>query len=305
MKNIRGTLMLLVTAMIWGVAFVAQSSAADHIGTFTFNASRSVIAAAFVGGLLLYRRFRGDSPLTYCTAPEKKRLIIAGIVCGIALFISSYFQQHGIGLYPPEAAASGRAGFLTATYVVIVGLCSPLFGKKFHFSLLLAAFGCIAGLYLLCLTEGISSVYLGDVFVFCCAFCFAAQIMAVDHYRDVDGLAMSCIQFITVTVLSAIGMLLTEEIIWSDLKAALIPILYAGIFSSGVAYTLQIIAQRFTEPAVASIVMSLESVFAALAGWVILGERLSPVEILGCCLVFAAVIFAQSADLKFQKEKSD
>ena len=199
------------------------------------------------------------------------------------------------------AAASGRAGFLTATYVVMVAVIAVFTGNKLHPTVIVAAVGCVAGMYMLCLSGGIDRVYFGDLLILLCAVGYAAYIMAVDRFNDTDGIAMSFVQFIVCSVLSTVCAFIFEQPDFGVIAQAWLPVAYAGVLSSGVAYTLQIIGQKYAEPTVATIVMSLESVFAALAGWVLLNERLSPAELAGCALVFASVILAQAPSF-FKKE---
>ena len=302
MKKYRGPLLLLLAALVWGLAFVAQTSAAGSIGAFTFNAVRSLLAALFLLAVIGVRgRLRPAAP---AGAGEKKETLRGGVLCGLALFVAVNLQQFGIGTYPAEAAASGRSGFLTATYVVMVALSAPLFGKKLRGPVLLAAAGCLGGMYLLCLGDGFSGVYLGDALELGCAAAFAGYILIVDRYARLDSIKVSCLQFLVCGVLSLAGAVLFETVSAAALLAAWLPICYVGIFSGGVGYTLQMVGQKDTEPAVASIVMSLESVVAALAGWAILGERLSGVELLGCALVFGAVVLAQIPGFVKPKEKT-
>ena len=228
-----------------------------------------------------------------------------GIICGIVLCISMTLQQMGINNYPDGVAVSGRAGFLTATYVVMVSVAAVFMGKKLHKLVIISACICIAGMYLLCMSGGIDSIYPSDILLLLCAVGFTVHILVVDKYSYTDGIKMSCIQFLTAGILSAVGMIMIEHIgniRISDIKSAAVPILYAGIMSSGVAYTLQIIGQKYTKPSVTAIVLSLESVFAALAGWILLSEHLSPREIAGCVLVFVAVIMAQIPQMSTDKE---
>lgn len=300
MKNIKGSVYLLVAAFIWGTAFVAQTSAADSIEPFTFNTARSFVGAAFLAMLILIRELwrskktgqesiRQDADRKY----KRRRMLLGGVLCGVVLFLAMNFQQIGISIYPEEAAASGRAGFLTATYVVMVALCSRFTGKKLHPMVAVATFVCVGGMYLLCMGGGLAGIYMGDVMELICAVCFTAHILVIDHFSDVESMKLCCGQFLVAGVLSAAAMLLTESPDMGQLLAAWFPIFYVGVMSSGIAYTLQMVGQKYAPPTVACIVMSLESVFAALAGWVILSERLSGRELLGCVLVFGAVILAQ------------
>ena len=297
MKKAKGTLPLLLTAMIWGLAFVAQTSAADSIGSFSFTAVRSIIASAFLLILMKVRKISRKASGTPVPPIDRRRLLRGGLLCGVALCLASNFQQFGIAAYPDGVAASGRAGFLTATYVVMTALCAVIAGKKPHSLILVAGVLCVGGMYLLCAPKGMSGLYLGDVLELICAVGFTAQILLVGKYADLDGMSLSCAQFAVCGAISLIGALIFEDTHLSDLAAAWIPVAYAGIFSSGIAYTLQIVGQKYAEPAVASIIMSLESVFAALAGWLILHERLGGQELIGCALVFTAVLLAQTPEL--------
>jgi drug/metabolite transporter (DMT)-like permease len=298
MKKAKGTLLLLLAALIWGMAFVAQSSAADKIGAFTFNASRSMIAALFLLAVILIRKMFGKVSIKTKEEASSNNLVIGGTLCGITLFLAVNFQQFGIAAYPENTAASGRAGFLTATYVVMVALCAWASGKKLHPMTLVATVGCVIGMYMLCLYDGFSGIYLGDILVLVSAVGFTAYILVVDHFSKLDSLRMSCIQFLVCGILSLIATLIFEKPNAHALLAAWLPVFYAGIFSSGLGYTLQVVGQKYAEPAVASIVMSLESVFAALAGWIILNERLSFNELFGCGLVFLSVILAQTPEFR-------
>lgn len=296
MKKTRGAFSLFLAALIWGMAFVAQSSAADKIGAFTFNAARSILAAVFLSAVIGARKLISKPSEKMEKKKESGSSVLGGTLCGIMLFLAVNLQQLGIAAYPQNAAASGRAGFLTATYVIMVALFTCFTGKKLRPTVLLATVGCVVGMYMLCLSGGFSDIYLGDSLVLASAIAFAGYILTVDHFAKLDSLKMSCIQFFVCGELSLIALLIFERPNVHMLLAAWLPILYAGIFSSGVGYTLQMIGQKDTEPAVASIIMSLESVFAALAGWVILNEHLSGNELIGCGIVFISVILAQIPD---------
>lgn len=300
MQNLKGTLILLLTALIWGTAFVAQTTAADSISPFAFLFGRSILASIFLFLLVLFQN-RAKLSRKDGKEPEKiwnKSVILAGIFCGIPLAIASVLQQIGIGIYPADTAASGRAGFLTATYVIMVSLYSIFKSRKIRITILIATVVCMVGMYLLSLSEGFSKIYTGDILVFLCAIGFAVYILVVDKYGTVDTTKVSCVQFSFVTVFALVGMLIFENPSIADFQNAALPICYAGIFSSGIAYTLQMVGQKYAEPTVATIVMSLESVFAALSGWLILNEKLKGRELLGCVLVFIAVILAQLPDLR-------
>lgn len=305
MKNIKGSIILLIAAFIWGTAFVAQTSASDNVGAFTFTALRSVIGASFLGVFMLLRKLYFNISKKENTKPvDIKRSLVGGAICGIVLFFATNLQQLGITVYPEGVASSGRAGFITATYVVMVAISGIFFGKKLHPVLWAAVAGCVAGMYMLCLSGGFSGVYFGDVLVFLCAICFTAHILVVDRFSDIDSILLCCLQFTVTGIISAVLMLIFETPDINAIMAAWLPIAFTGIMSSGVAYTLQMAGQKHAEPAVASIVMSLESVFSVLAGWVILGETLTTRELIGCVLVFAAVIMAQLPEFFKEKKKS-
>ena len=302
MKNLKGSLLLFIAAFFWGTTFVAQVSGSDHMGVFTYNAGR-----CFVGFLFLFLVVLLKDKTGILSKREKQGTfnqnvkaggwpIKGGILCGLVLFLAMSAQQAGIALYPKEVAAAGRSGFLTATYVVIVAVITAIIGRKLQGLVLLSVIGTICGMYLLCMKEGFSGIYTGDLLSIACAFCFAGHILVVDKYRHVDSIKLSCIQFLVSGILALIMCLATEKIVIADILAAAGPILYAGILSSGVAYTLQMVGQKYAEPAVASIVMSMESVIAVLAGAVLLNEVLAGREIAGCVVVFVSVIVAQIPD---------
>ncbi|MDY2789416.1 MAG: DMT family transporter [Lachnospiraceae bacterium] len=292
MKNLKGSLILFTAAFFWGTTFVAQVNGSDHLGVFTYNASRSFVGFLFLLIVALLNDNRKKANTGTATAPSKWP-VKGGILCGIVLFFAMATQQTGISLYPKQVAAAGRSGFLTAIYVVIVAVIVAIAGKKLQGFVVISVIGTVCGMYLLCLKDGFSGIYIGDLFGLVCAFCFAGHILVVDHYNRADCIKLSCLQFLTAGTLSLLSCLFTEQIVIKDIIAAAPAIFYAGIFSSGVAYTLQMVGQKYTKPAIASIVMSLESVIAVVAGAIVLHEVLSGREILGCTIVFASVILAQ------------
>ena len=298
----KGPILLLITAMLWGMAFVAQTTAAQAVGPLTFNMSRNVIGALFLSGVIAWRGRTGqDQPPTAEASGggyTRRTLMIAGVACGVCLFVSSYLQQAGITAYPPEAAASSRSGFVTATYMVMVAVIGVMLGKKLHPLVVVSVALALLGMYLLCVPDGLGSIYQGDWLVLGSALGYAIHILLIDRYTQVDGVRLSRVQLITSCLLSVVCALAFEHPTLEVIVAAAVPILYAGIASDGVAYTLQIVAQKTTDPTVASIIMSLESVFAALGGWLILSESLTAVELAGCALVFVAMILAQVPDFK-------
>ena len=303
----KGPILLLITALLWGMAFVAQTTAADSVEPFTFNASRNFIGFLFLTAVIGVRKRTGqDTPPTLSAdgalGPDasqgysKRTLVIGGVLCGIALCVASYLQQAGISSYPGDAAASGRSGFVTATYMIMVALATVVMGRKLHPIVVVAVAVCLAGMYLLCVPNGFEQIYWGDVLVLASALGYAIHILIIDRFTQVDGVRLSRIQLITACCISLICALAFEHPSIENIFAAAVPILYAGICSDGLAYTFQIIAQKTTDPTVASILMSLESVFAALGGWLILSEQLGATELAGCALVFVAVMLSQVPD---------
>lgn len=287
--QLRASALLLLTAIIWGVAFVAQSVGMDYVGPFTFSCVRNLI-----GGLVLLPCLpllaRLDSKKTQPAAQGSRPAwpVLGGVCCGAALAVSEVLQQFGLA-----RTSVGKAGFLTAMYILIVPLIGLFVGKRVGAKVWAAVVLAVFGMYLLCMTESFH-IETGDLLVLASAVGFSLHILIIDHFSPgVDGVRMSCIQFFTASAVCLVPTLLWERPALTALLAAWAPILYAGVLSSGVAYTLQVIGQRDTEPTVASLILSLESVVAALAGWLILGERLSAREIVGCALAFAAIVLAQ------------
>jgi drug/metabolite transporter (DMT)-like permease len=218
------------------------------------------------------------------------------------LFFATNLQQLGITIYPEGVASSGRAGFITATYVVMVAISGIFFHKKLHPIIWIAVAGCVAGMYMLCLSGGFEGIYLGDILIFLCAICFTAHILVIDRFSDIDSILLCCLQFVVVGVISTVLMFIFEKPDLNNIIAAWLPICYAGVLSSGVAYTLQVVCQKNTEPAVASLLMSLESVFAVLAGMLLLREIPTAREAFGCVIMFAAIIITQLPEKKKVKE---
>ncbi len=291
-KKVQHNLMLVLTAFIWGTAFVSQSKGMEYIGPFTFLASRSYIgAAALIPCIFVLNKLKISESQN--NNYNKKMLIIGGICCGIALFVASIFQQIGIGF-----TSVGKAGFLTALYIVIVPLLGLFFKKKVTKRVWLSVLIALIGMYLLCIKEEFKIAY-GDLLVIICALFFSIHILVIDYFSPkVDCVKMSCIQFFVCAIISTVFMLIFEEPSASTLYQTLPYILYAGVLSSGVAYTLQIIGQKGNDPTVTSLILSLESVFALLSGFVVLNERFSLKEGLGCILIFGAIILTQLPDRK-------
>lgn len=294
-NNLKGSLILATAALIWGLAFVAQTGAAHLVPSFTFNALRSFIGAFALLVFWFILNLKQKKPFFPKEKSDRKIYYKSAVICGICLAISINFQQFGISAYPSDGVATeARSGFLTALYVILVPIFSIMLHKKISPLVGIGGLVAIAGIYALCVSDGFSGVYLGDILVFCCAISFAIHIMAVDKYVGfTGGIKLSIMQFVIAGVISAVLAFIFDTVNWQAVLSAAPQILYLGIMSSGIAYTLQIVGQKYAEPAVASITMSLESVFAALGGVVISGNLLSSNEILGCTLVFAAIIIAQ------------
>ena len=289
---IRQVVFPILAALIWGTAFVVQDVCADTIGTFTFNAARYFIA---VLALLVLIAVRGavHKDAVQPTAAEKrtarKQLWLGGFCCGTALAIASNFQQAGI----VAGTDAGKAGFLTALYVVLVPVFGLFFKRKVSLPVWVAVALSVVSLYLLCI-KGSFSLAPGDLLILVCAVCFAIHILVIDHFTAYcDGVKLSCLQFLFAGIISAVCMFIFEEVDFAAILSCALPLLYVGVFSCGVGYTLQILAQKDSNPTVVTILLSLESVFAVIAGAIILKQQMSVREYIGCAVMFAAVILAQ------------
>ncbi|MDE7321855.1 MAG: DMT family transporter [Lachnospiraceae bacterium] len=284
-------MILFMAATVWGVAFVAQSVGMDYVGPYTFVAVRNVVALAVLVPCAAVmdksRKKMGGQPPQY--KRDKKTLVIGGICCGICLFAASTLQQFGV-----KYTTVGKAGFITAMYLVLVPVFGIFLKKKTGLKVWTAVGLASLGLYLLCITTGDFHLQKGDLYMLGCAAIFAIHILVVDYFSPlVDGVKLSCVQTLTNAVLGAVMMLLFEQPHLSDILAAWLPVLYAGALSSGVGYTFQIIGQKGMNPTAASLILSLESVISVLAGWLILHQTLTARELAGCALAFAAIILVQ------------
>lgn len=291
-KSLRGSLLLTLTSLIWGIAFVAQSEGMNYVGPLTFNGVRMLIGGmVLIPCILALKKWNGAETEAVSAAERKEKRkwnLCAGLVCGILLFTSSTVQQCGIA-----ETSVGKAGFITSLYIVLVPIMGLFMKKKTGKMVWISVVIAAVGMYLLCITESFT-ICRGDVLMFACAVVFSFHIMAVDYFSPkTDGLVLSCIQFWVVGLISLVLMFVFEHPTWESLTAAAVPVLYAGVLSCGVAYTLQVVAQKDVEPTTASLLMSLESVFSLIAGWILLGERLSGKELIGCALVFGAIVLAQ------------
>lgn len=285
-EQIKGSLQLLAATLIWGCAFVAQSVGMEHIGPMTFQAARSVLAVlAMVIVIALSDRNRSAFLLRW----KDRKLWKAGILCGLSLFVAQGLQQMGLIYTEP-----GKAGFITAMYIVLVPVLGLFLRRRCGIRIWISVALAVAGLYLLSCV-GVTQINIGDILILISAVAFAVQILLIDTLaQDMDGLRLNCIQFIVVTVLSTAAAFATETPSLPAILDSALPLLYTGILSSGAAFSLQILGQQHLPPEPASLIMSLESVFAVLAGWVLLGQTLSPVEGFGCVLVFIGVILSQT-----------
>lgn len=288
--KIRNAVLLAVAALIWGIAFVAQSVAMDYIGPFTYNGIRSLIGGIVLIPVILIsdanKKKRGE--YVKLGKKEKKNLIVGGVLCGICICVASNLQQAGI-----VGTDAGKAGFITALYIVIVPILGIFFKKKVSPVIWACVAVATAGMYFLCVSDKMS-LSSSDLLVLMCAVAFSIHILVIDHYSPLaDGVKLSCIQFFVCGIITSILMFIFEKPDINAILSAYIPILYAGVLSCGVAYTLQIVGQKGLNPTVASLILSVESVFSVFAGWIILGQTLTGREIFGCALMFAAIIFAQ------------
>ena len=304
--KLKNALILLLTATIWGVAFVAQSVGMDYVSPFTFNGVRSII-----GGLVLIPviagvsyevlRLAGTSNSKIMDIVSRPGMWIGGICCGVALCVASNFQQFGV-MY----TSVGKVGFITACYIIIVPILSLFLGKKCSPAIAGAVVLAVAGLYLLCMSGSDHGLQKGDFLIMICSFIFSIHIMIIDYFSPaVDGVKMSCIQFLVSGIISLICMTIFEEPHIAQILAAWKPILYAGVMSCGMGYTLQIVGQKGVNPASASLILSLESSISVLAGWLILGQKLTGREILGCVLMFSAIVRAQVPDVILSRKTGE
>ncbi|MDD3400682.1 MAG: DMT family transporter [Eubacteriales bacterium] len=294
---------LLLTSVIWGTAFVAQGAVSDVLGALTFNAVRNMLGAlVMVPVWIIMSRVNPQQARLTDNRKGYLTTLKAGLICGAFMFLGSFFQQFGItqytGIYGTTAV--GKAGFITALYVILV----PIFGlavkKRPSIQVWIAVVIALLGLYLLCVRDGFT-IDMPDVYLFICAIAYAVYILFVDHYSNqVNIYLFSVIQLLVCSLISFAGMALFEKVVWSDVLASWFPIVYAGVMSSAVAFTLEAVAQKNIDPTIASLLFCLESVFAALSGWLILNEMMSAKELIGCGLMFVAVLFAQ---LKLKKRR--
>lgn len=297
--SLKNSLLLFLAAFIWGVAFVSQSKGMEYMGPFTFNGVRSLIGAVVLVPVILFRRRKEIAVAaqngSQSNAIPWKITLLGGICCGLALMVASTLQQIGI-MY----TTVGKAGFITALYIIFVPILGIFIGKKVPAAVWGGALMAAVGMYLLCI-QGSFRIGLGDTLVFICAFVFSIHILVIDYFSPkADGVMLSCIQFLVCGIICTSIALIVEKPDFTQLLNGAVPILYAGVMSCGVAYTLQIVGQKDLNPTVAAVILSLESVVSMLAGWFAYevgflkdDQSLTGRQLVGCAIVFAAVILVQ------------
>ena len=288
--KLKGSLLLLLTAIVWGASFVSQSVGLDHMEPFSFNGLRSVIGGLSLLPVIAVIRRKSDNR-------DLKTSLLGGLCCGVVLFSASSIQQHAI-----QYTTAGKAGFITALYIIIVPILQLMLGQRPRKQVWICAFAALAGFWFLSVKEGFT-VGRGDLMMLGCAVVFAVHIILIDRFikRGTDPIVMACVQFFVVGILSAPFAFISEHPTVHDAVISWLPLLYSGVAACGIGYTLQMVGQKTTPPAAATLIMSLESVFAVLFGWLLLHEHLSAREFCGCVLVFAAVIGAQ---IEFPERKA-
>lgn len=289
--------MLFLAACIWGFAFAFQSQGMDHMGPMTFNGIRFFIGALVLIPVIFL--FQKSKEKKKPSKDDIKVTLLGGVICGLCLFVASSLQQFGI-----QYTSVGKAGFLTTLYIILVPIIGIFFKKKVSIVVWISSLIAVAGMYLLCVSETMS-INKGDIFAFCCAIVFAFHILSVDYFApQTNGVVLSCLQFVTSGTCAMICAFIFEQPTLGQILNGIIPLLYVGVMSSGVAYTLQILGQKNADPAIASLIMSLESAVSVLGGWLILQQRLTKKELLGCLFMFIAVVGVQLFDAKKTDECS-
>ena len=297
-----GNIILLITSLIWGVAFVAQKQGMDHVGPFTFCGVRFLFSAVFVLAVAIIRDLLVHKKILLFTAKKSdiKIAILGGVLCGVTLAIATMLQQYSL-----QETSAGKTGFITALYIVLVPVFGLAIKKKVKIVEWLSVGIAVISLMMLCFKKEdiANNIYINkyDFILLLCACCFSVQILLIDHFsKKFDCLWLSAIEFLTCAVIGLIAMFVFEEPNIESINKAIIPILYAGIASGGIAYTLQFIGQKYTKPVIASIIMSFESVVSLIAGAIIIQEQLEIQEFVGCIFMFAAIMIPQ---LNFNKKK--
>lgn len=282
--------MLFLAAGIWGFAFAFQSQGMEHMGPMTFNAIRFLIGAVvLIPVIFLFRKPEEKKPFS---KKDVKVTVLGGVICGLCLFGASSLQQFGI-----QYTSVGKAGFLTTLYIILVPIIGIFFKRKVSIIVWIGAILSVIGMYLLCVSETMS-INKGDIFAFCCAIVFAFHILSVDYFAPkTNGIVLSCLQFVVSGICAMICAIIFEQPALGEILSGIVPLLYVGVMSSGVAYTLQILGQKNADPTIASLIMSLESAVSVLGGWLILHQKLTGKELLGCLLMFIAVVGVQVSDV--------
>lgn len=287
-QKLKGNIILFITAIIWGISFVSQSVGMDYIGPNTFMGIRTTMGGLVLLPVIFFTNQTKKKNGTY-EKTNFKKLLSYGVPCGVFLCIASTLQTYGL-----QVTTTAKSGFLTALYIIFVSVFGIFCGKKMNLKIASGVLLSIIGMYFLCLFGEEISFNYGDALTLLCAVFFAGQILLIDKFiGDIDGIKLACTQFLSAGIINLIIMFLIEKPEMGNILSCTVPLLYSGIMSCGVAYTLQIIGQKYTDPTSASIIMSLESVFAALSGWVILGEGMTVVQIFGCVFMFLAIILVQ------------
>ncbi len=299
-NKIKAVLLLVLATFILGSSFVAQKEGSSSFGPFTFNCLRSAVATVFLFSLYFIKRLLPSKEGERKTVREDFRANFRpGIICGVALIIATTTQQMGISY---EGVSTGMAGFLTALYVILVPLIGMLFGKKMTANMWVGSVLGFAGMFLICLSSRQDGSFsAGHILLIVCALFFSLHILAIGKYApECDTVLICAVQFALVTLVTLPLMLIFEHLTWDSIVKGIIPLLYAGVLSSGIAYTLQAFSQKYLHPAVASLIFCLESVFALLSGMVVLNERPSVPELIGCCVIFAGIVITE---LRFGKRR--
>ena len=297
-KNLKGTLILALTSIIWGISFVSQSVSMEHIGANTFAGIRTLLGCISLLPLILYTSAKKKEPVVPKNKDERKALVTGALLCGIFLCIASTLQTYGM-----KYTTAGKSGFITAMYMIFVPLVSIFMGKKIRPVVAVSVVIATLGMYFLCIKKGEFSINYGDFLTLICALFFTCHILVIDHFSPkVDGVKLSCLQFFVAGTINIILMFIFEKPVMSNILLCTVPILYSGLMSCGVAYTLQIVGQKYAEPTVASLVMSMESVFAALSAWLLIGQGMMGREIFGCILMFGAITLVQLPEKQIKPE---
>lgn len=292
-QKLKGNIILFITAIIWGISFVSQSVSMDYIGPNTFMGIRTTMGGLVLLPFIFFTDYTKKKNGTFKKTNFKK-LLSYGVPCGVFLCIASTLQTYGL-----QVTTTAKSGFLTALYIIFVSIAGIFYGKRMNLKIASGVALSIVGMYFLCLFGEVISFNWGDGLTLLCAVFFAGQILLIDKFiNDIDGVKLACTQFLTAGIINLIIMFLIEKPEMGNILSCTVPILYSGIMSCGVAYTFQIIGQKYTDPTSASIIMSLESVFAALSGWVLLGEGMTMIQIFGCLFMFLAIILVQLPNKK-------